>query len=99
MIPLHYQKYGVPLDNRKSYTKSDWILWSAALTDDLEQRKQFIEPVARYQQETESRVPFSDWYDTKTGKQNAFIARSVQGGIFMPILIDRMQFIGRQGTK
>ena len=93
------QKYGVPLDNRKSYTKSDWILWSAALTDDLEQRKQFIEPVARYQQETESRVPFSDWYDTKTGKQNAFIARSVQGGIFMPILIDRMQFIGRQGTK
>ncbi len=83
------QKYGVPLDNRKTYTKSDWILWSAALTDDPEKRKQLIEPVAEYQRETRSRIPFSDWYDTKSGKQCGFIARSVQGGIFMPILMDR----------
>ena len=83
------QKYGVPLDNRKAYTKSDWILWSAAITDDPEKRKQLIEPVAEYQRETRSRIPFSDWYDTKSGKQCGFIARSVQGGIFMPILMDR----------
>ena len=82
------QKYGVPLDNRKAYTKSDWILWSAAITDDPEKRKQLIEPVAEYQRETKSRIPFSDWYDTKSGKQCGFIARSVQGGIFMPILMD-----------
>jgi Domain of unknown function (DUF1793). len=33
-------------------------------------------------------VPFSDWYNTKTGAYCHFIARSVQGGIFMPLLAD-----------
>ena len=32
-------------------------------------------------------VPFSDWYDTKTGRFVAFIARSVQGGVYMPLLL------------
>ncbi|MBE5787765.1 MAG: DUF1793 domain-containing protein, partial [Clostridiales bacterium] len=39
-----------------------------------------------YLQAAESRVPFSDWYDTKTGKYEHFINRTVQGGLFMPML-------------
>ena len=27
-----------------------------------------------------------DWYDTKTGRYVAFIGRSVQGGLFAPML-------------
>lgn len=78
--------YGIPLDSRKSYTKSDWILWCVAMTDDKEQANQMIKPIADYLENTTTRVPFSDWYDTVTGKYQKFIARSVQGGIFMPLL-------------
>lgn len=83
-------EYGIPLDSRKDYTKSDWILWCAALTNDKAKRMEMIAPVAGYLRNTESRVPFSDWYETKTGKYCNFIARSVQGGIFMPMLISRL---------
>jgi hypothetical protein len=78
-------EYGLPLDSRADYTKSDWILWVAAMADG-EARAKLIAPVAKYLRESPSRVPFSDWYDTKTGKYVHFIARSVQGGIFMPLL-------------
>lgn len=78
--------YGLPLDSRKTYTKSDWILWCASMCQDKETFMAIIAPVARYLRETESRVPFSDWYDTVTGKYEHFIARSVQGGLYMPYL-------------
>ena len=81
--------YGVPLDSREMYTKSDWILWCASLCKNQKQMTELVSPVAKYVRETSSRVPFSDWYDTETGVYTAFIARSVQGGIFMPLLIDK----------
>lgn len=48
--------------------------------------ERFCAPVARYLRETTSRVPFSDWYETTDGRYVGFIARSVQGGVFMPLL-------------
>ena len=82
-------RYGVPLDSRADYTKSDWILWAAAMGENAATVEALSEPIVRYLQETPTRVPFSDWYDTKTGRYCAFIARSVQGGIFMPLLKDK----------
>lgn len=79
-------EYGTPLDSRCGYTKSDWILWTAAMTDDNEKQRALIAPVAKYLEETESRIAFGDWYDTESGLYCYFIARSVQGGIFMPLL-------------
>ena len=82
-------EYGIPLDSRAVYSKSDWICWIAAMTDDKRQRNAFLAPLTRYLQETSARVPFSDWYDTETGCYVHFIARSVQGGVFAPILAQR----------
>lgn len=79
--------FGTPLDSRRSYTKSDWILWCAAMAGSMEQAVSLIAPVAQYLENTDSRVPFSDWYDTETGRYCGFMGRSVQGGIFMPMLM------------
>jgi hypothetical protein len=80
--------YGVPLDSRKDYTKSDWILWVAAFSSDRAEREALIAPVAAFLRDTSDRVPFSDWYDTVNAKHYYFQNRSVQGGLFMPILAD-----------
>ena len=79
-------RYGLPLDSRKTYTKSDWILWSASMAPKEETFRALIAPVARYLRETKTRVAFSDWYDTVTGDYVHFIGRSVQGGLFMPFI-------------
>ena len=80
-------RFGLPLDNRADYTKSDWACWCAAMADDAEVRKAILAPIATMLRETDIRVPFSDWYDTKTGRVVNFIARSVQGGVFAPMLL------------
>lgn len=78
--------FGVPLDNRKAYTKSDWLCWAAALTDDPSKRERLLSPIAKFLKESPDRVPFSDWYMTDTGSYLYFRARSVQGGCFILLL-------------
>lgn len=80
--------FGLPLDNRSAYTKSDWELWCASFADE-NVKKAIISAVAEYLRKSESRVAFSDWYYTDSGKYVQFKARSVQGGLFMPILMNR----------
>jgi hypothetical protein len=86
---LRMNKYGVPLDNRATYTKSDWMVWVAALSDNLDVRKKFLGRIVKYLNNTPNRVPFSDWYDTITGEKVGFQNRSVQGGLFILMLIDK----------
>lgn len=81
-------RFGVPLDSRRTYTKSDWLMWTASLTEQRDKRGKFIEALARYLRETPSRIPFSDWYDTVTGESCMFIARTVQGANFILLLKD-----------
>jgi len=81
-------RYGVPLDSRETYTKTDWILWCAAFAG--EKRGELIAPVAQMMRETPDREAFTDWYYTKDAIHRHFRARSVIGGVFMPMLYDRM---------
>ena len=84
-LPL-MNEYGLPLDSRADYTKSDWLVWVASMAQDKTTFAKLIAPLAHYLRTTTTRVPFSDWYDTKSGESVAFIARSVQGGVYMPML-------------
>ncbi|MCL2160134.1 MAG: DUF1793 domain-containing protein, partial [Oscillospiraceae bacterium] len=79
-------RYGLPLDSRSDYTKSDWQMWSAALTDDMQYADSIIGAMWDFLNETPDRVPFSDWYYTSNPKQVGFQNRTVQGGLFIKFL-------------
>ncbi|WP_273274711.1 glutaminase domain-containing protein [Maribacter polysiphoniae] len=82
-------KYGLPLDNRADYSKSDWILWTATLTDSKSDFQIFADPIYLFAKETKDRVPMSDWHFTTTGDMRGFKARSVVGGYFIKLLDDK----------
>ena len=84
-------KYGLLLDSRAQYTKTDWIVWSACMSPDDATFQKFIDPFYDYANETTSRVPISDWHDTNTGKMMNFKARSVVGGYYMKLLMEKVK--------
>ncbi|XP_065887974.1 uncharacterized protein [Dysidea avara] len=80
-------KYGVPLDNRADFTKTDWEMWVAAMEDDTV-FDAITKAVYKFANETPDRVPFSDWYYTSTGKVRGFRARPVIGGLYAKMLVN-----------
>lgn len=88
-IPYYLTKqdiYGLPLDNRSTYSKSDWIIWTATMADSPEHFEAFIDPLWKFYNETVERVPMSDWFYTDKPEYCMFIARSVVGGYFIKML-------------
>lgn len=84
-------RYGLPLDSRKAYTKNDWILWTATFTSNQKDFEALVHPVYKHAIETESRVPLNDFYDSNTGIRDNFKARSVVGGFFMKMFSDKLK--------
>lgn len=82
-------KYGLPLDCRDLQTKSDWILWTAAMAPDTDTFLKFADRHYDYINETPSRIPLSDYYMVDSGRSCNFSARSVIGGLWMKVLMDK----------
>ena len=90
----HYRRmelrFGMPLDSRKTYGKIDWTAWWAALSENEDEFRAFIRPLHTWCHETASRVPMTDWYYADSGLMVWFRARSVVGGIFAKLYLDRV---------
>ncbi|KAF8513743.1 DUF1793-domain-containing protein [Hysterangium stoloniferum] len=78
--PTVAQEFGIPLDTRHTYTKSDWQIWTAATATDITTRDLFVSSVRKYIASGVNSAPFSDWYETTNAKTQGFRARPVAGG-------------------
>jgi hypothetical protein len=95
-------KYGLPLDNRQTYTKLDWTLWTACLTGDQGDFDALVAPVYDFLNETPDRSPMTDWYFTDSGRRRGFTARPVVGGLVLRALYAPAvwkKYAGRDRTK
>ena len=78
------QKYGLPLDSRHMYTKTDWEFFAMAVAAP-KVRAEILQSVAKWVNETETDRPFTDLHLTE-GRGGFpgpnFFARPVVGGHF-----------------
>lgn len=85
------QKYGLPLDSRHLYTKSDWEFFAMAVAS-KNTRQEILDSVALWVNETNTDRPLTDLYRTE-GRGGFpgpnFFARPVVGGHFAFLALER----------
>ena len=84
-------QFGLPLDSREAYTKTDWIFWTATMADSHDAFQKFIKPVYSFMNESTTRVPMSDWTWTDRPERRGFKARAVVGGYFIKKFEDQIK--------
>ncbi|OCK75285.1 DUF1793-domain-containing protein [Lepidopterella palustris CBS 459.81] len=93
------QKYGLPLDSRHLYTKSDWEFEAAAVAS-RDVRSDILDRVAMWLNETNTDRAFTDLYMTEGDggfPGPNFFARPVVGGHFAFLTLERA--CGGKGMK
>lgn len=79
-------EFGCPLDSRHSYTKADWTVWTASLSDDRMQFRKLMLPLYKFMNETTDRTPMADLINTDKATIVGFAGRSVVGAYFIRLL-------------
>ena len=85
------QKYGLPLDSRHLYTKTDWEFFSMAVAS-RSTRGEILDSVAKWVNETSTDRPFTDLHKTEEDggfPGPNFFARPVIGGHFAFLALER----------
>ena len=59
-------EFGLPLDNRSAWSKTDWIIWAASLAPDNETFLEFSDRVYKYANKTQTR-PFGNRWSLDEG--------------------------------
>lgn len=82
------EPYGVPLDSRATYQKTDWAIWAAAVATTNTTRDLFIDGVHDYIANTADTLsnPLADLYDTVTGREASFLNRCAPCFAYMMFL-------------
>lgn len=80
--------YGVPLDSRETYTKSDWLVWVASFADNKEDFTYLVDSLWSAYNTMRTRVPMTDWYFCDIANMRGFQHRTVQGGLFIRFMLD-----------
>lgn len=83
--------WGLPLDSRDATGKSDWVAWTAAMTENMEDFQFFMDREWKWANETVERWPLSDWHWTDSNHVRGFRARSVIGGLWAQVLRKMLQ--------
>ena len=85
------QRYGLPLDSRHLYTKTDWEFFSTAVTSSST-RAEILKSIAKWVNETNTDRPLTDVHNTEGEGQfdgAYFIARPVVGAHFARLTLER----------
>ncbi|ERT01200.1 hypothetical protein HMPREF1624_02442 [Sporothrix schenckii ATCC 58251] len=98
--PQVSQVFGVPLDNRHHYTKSDWMMWVAA-TCTPKTRRLLVTSLAYWLNYTTTEHPFSDLFEVvgsgyypQVPQDIRFQARPAVGGHFAILALARSRQLG-----
>lgn len=79
--------YGVPLDSREKYTKSDWLVWAASMASKNSDFVCLTDALWDAFNTMRSYLPMTDWYYCDTSHMRGMYHRSVQGGLFIKLML------------